>query len=165
MDEPMDVRERQSHHVIKQNRDLILEEIGADPKLMEVELLPSGKTYFVEEGKTILEAAFDAGVKLPYGCAVGTCGSCKCKLVEGDVQVLSDFSSALSAEDLENGYILTCQSRPRSRYARLVVPDAAASGMPERRETQAVIVDRVPLTHDIQEVKMKLDEADRKSVV
>ena len=42
-----------------------------------ITLQPTGHAYTAEEGNTILQAALDAGVKLPYGCQNGACGACK----------------------------------------------------------------------------------------
>ena len=126
--------------------------------LPRVELLPSGLFYRCGRDETLLEAALGAGIKLPYGCAVGNCGSCRCKLVEGFVTSISDDERTLSEKDRADGYILTCQSRAASPVIRLEFPDLSASGVPGRRETRGAIVARRPLTHDILEVKLNLDE-------
>ena len=48
-----------------------------------VTVLPSGKQFSVDAETTILEAALDHGVVLPYGCKNGACGSCKALVTEG----------------------------------------------------------------------------------
>ncbi len=48
-----------------------------------VKIRNTGHEFTAEEGRSILQAAMDAGLVLPYGCRDGACGSCKGKLVEG----------------------------------------------------------------------------------
>jgi CDP-4-dehydro-6-deoxyglucose reductase len=50
-----------------------------------VTLQPSGRQYNVGDDETLLTAAIREGIGLPYGCKDGACGSCKCKLIEGQV--------------------------------------------------------------------------------
>ncbi len=64
------------------------------------------------EGPTILEAAIIAGADLPYACRAGVCATCRAKLVEGKVNM--DQNYALADEELEQGFILACQSHPAS---------------------------------------------------
>lgn len=58
----------------------------------------------------ILDAALEQGVDLPYACKGGVCCTCKAKLLEGEVQM--DVHWGLEHEEIEQGYILTCQSHP-----------------------------------------------------
>jgi ring-1,2-phenylacetyl-CoA epoxidase subunit PaaE len=64
------------------------------------------------EGSPVLEAALIEGVDLPFACKGGVCSTCRAKLLEGKVEM--DNNYALEADELEAGYILTCQSHPRS---------------------------------------------------
>lgn len=61
---------------------------------------------------TVLSAARRAGLDLPFSCAGGMCCTCRCKVVEGAVEM--DVNYALEDWELEAGYVLACQSRPRS---------------------------------------------------
>lgn len=63
-------------------------------------------------GITILEAAEEAGLDLPFECRAGICGQCKMKLLAG--RVTMETQDALSVEDRSNGVILACQARPIS---------------------------------------------------
>jgi ferredoxin-NADP reductase/Fe-S-cluster-containing hydrogenase component 2 len=65
----------------------------------------------VPEGATILEAADQAGVFIDNACRSGTCGSCRIRLLAGNVRMA--VQDALSAEDKATGYILACQARVR----------------------------------------------------
>ena len=61
---------------------------------------------------TILDAALQQGADLPYACKGGMCCTCKAKLVEGEVMM--DVHWGLDEEEIEQGYILTCQSHPKT---------------------------------------------------
>ncbi|MFZ9386554.1 MAG: 1,2-phenylacetyl-CoA epoxidase subunit PaaE [Chitinophagaceae bacterium] len=61
---------------------------------------------------TILDAALKEGADLPYACKGGMCCTCKAKLLEGEVQM--DVHWGLEEEEVEKGYILTCQSHPKT---------------------------------------------------
>ena len=78
----------------------------------------SGKVAELATGLSILEAAEDAGLEIPFECRSGICGQCKTKLLEG--QVTMDVEDALSAADKSNGIILACQAHS----ARDVAVDA-----------------------------------------
>ena len=62
-----------------------------------VTVRPSGRTFSVENDETVLEAALRNGVGLPYGCKNGACGTCRGKLIEGQLVHRAHSSSALSA--------------------------------------------------------------------
>ncbi len=61
---------------------------------------------------SILDAALQQGADLPFACKGGVCATCRAKLVEGEVDM--DVNYALEPEEVEQGFILTCQSHPRS---------------------------------------------------
>ena len=75
-----------------------------------VTLESSGKTFHIKPSQTILEAALEAGITIPYGCMSGMCGSCKIKLESGDVMLEDYQESALSQEEKSAGLILSCQA-------------------------------------------------------
>jgi ring-1,2-phenylacetyl-CoA epoxidase subunit PaaE len=64
------------------------------------------------QGKSILEAALQLGADLPFACKSGVCCTCKAKLLEGEVEM--DVVYGLEPDEIDRGYILTCQSHPRS---------------------------------------------------
>ncbi|MBS1662918.1 MAG: phenylacetate-CoA oxygenase/reductase subunit PaaK [Bacteroidetes bacterium] len=64
------------------------------------------------EGESILDAALMEGADLPFACKGGVCCTCRAKLIEGKVEM--DVNYALEADEIEAGFILTCQAHPRS---------------------------------------------------
>ncbi len=61
-------------------------------------------------GPSILNMAISLGIELPFACKAGVCCTCKAKLLEGEVSM--DAVYGLEPEEIDQGYILTCQSHP-----------------------------------------------------
>lgn len=64
------------------------------------------------ESETILDAALQQGADLPFACKGGVCTTCKAKLVEGKVSM--DVNWGLEPDEVEKGFVLTCQSHPQT---------------------------------------------------
>lgn len=64
------------------------------------------------ESESILDAALKQGADLPYACKGGVCTTCKAKLLEGKVEM--EVNWGLEPDEVEKGYILTCQSHPKT---------------------------------------------------
>jgi CDP-4-dehydro-6-deoxyglucose reductase, E3 len=77
-----------------------------------VTLQPSGLQFDVEEGESVLTAALRQGYVLPYGCRNGACGSCKGRLIEGNVDYGTYQRKALTDEEKAQGKALFCQAKP-----------------------------------------------------
>lgn len=79
----------------------------------KVGVIVDGKQTHLEvaqRGKSILDVALDAGADLPFACKGGVCSTCKAKVLEGRVQM--DVNYALEDDELEAGFVLTCQAHP-----------------------------------------------------
>lgn len=63
-------------------------------------------------GQNILDAAQEAGADVPFACKGGVCCTCKAKIIEGTA--IMDVNYALEPDEVEAGYILTCQAHPTS---------------------------------------------------
>jgi ring-1,2-phenylacetyl-CoA epoxidase subunit PaaE len=63
-------------------------------------------------GETILDAALKNGADLPYACKGGVCATCKCKVEKGEVHM--DINYSLEPDEVEAGFVLSCQAHPRS---------------------------------------------------
>jgi len=64
------------------------------------------------DDESILEAAHRAGIELPFSCKAGVCATCRTKLVRGQVEMAENY--ALEDWELEQGFILACQSRAKT---------------------------------------------------
>lgn len=82
-------------------------------KVCEVTLIEGGKSMNFEVtmgGDNILDAALNNSADLPYACKGGVCCTCRAKLVEGEVEMAVSYG--LEKDEIEAGYILTCQALP-----------------------------------------------------
>ena len=89
-------------------------------KVAAVTVISDGRESKFEltaDGSNILDGALGHGVDLPFACKGGVCATCKAKLVAGEVDM--DLTHGLEKDEIEGGYILTCQAHPVS--ARVVV--------------------------------------------
>ncbi|CNH66954.1 CDP-6-deoxy-delta-3%2C4-glucoseen reductase [Yersinia massiliensis] len=77
-----------------------------------IKLQPSGIVFDAESSTSILDSALSKNINIEYSCKDGSCGSCKANLIFGEVEQGSNTS--LTAEDVANGIILTCCSKPKS---------------------------------------------------
>ena len=87
------------------------ERVAAGPS-SEVTVMLDGRstTVSVPEGVTVLEGAQRFRPDLPFACKGGVCGTCRARLVEGDVEMRRNF--ALEPAEVAAGFVLTCQSTP-----------------------------------------------------
>ncbi len=74
-------------------------------------------TVNVPKGKTILDALIDEKKDPPYSCTSGTCSTCMAKVIEGSVSM--DVCYALDDDEVEAGFILTCQAHPQSDVVKI----------------------------------------------
>jgi len=65
---------------------------------------------FARDQPSILDAASAAGLELPFSCTSGVCGTCRAKVLEGDVRMERNF--ALGRQEVAAGFVLTCQAHP-----------------------------------------------------
>jgi ferredoxin len=73
---------------------------------------PAGKTINVEAGKSLYEAAEDAGVQIDSACGgQGICGMCKVRVTAGSAEVTEAEDNHLSSDDIKAGLRLACQFR------------------------------------------------------
>jgi ring-1,2-phenylacetyl-CoA epoxidase subunit PaaE len=80
-----------------------------------VTIIDGGKEFnftMTEEFDNILDAALNAGVDLPYACKGGVCSTCKCQVVNGEVEMKINY--ALEEDEVAQNLILSCQAVPTS---------------------------------------------------
>lgn len=71
-----------------------------------VEFARSGRTGRVMPNQTLLEAAAEAGVSIPSACRQGQCGTCRTRLLDGQVRMTAE--DGLDSESKARGFVLTC---------------------------------------------------------
>ncbi|WOA32267.1 1,2-phenylacetyl-CoA epoxidase subunit PaaE [Alloalcanivorax xenomutans] len=89
------------------------EEVSAHEARTEVTIIADGREVRVElprDSKNILDAANEQGADLPFSCKAGVCSTCRCKVVQGEVEMDNNF--ALEDYEVAAGYVLSCQSYP-----------------------------------------------------
>ena len=80
----------------------------------QITLKPSELQYSADAQTTVLQGALDAGLMLPYGCRDGACGSCKGRVLEGQVDHGRSPESTLPVAERETGFALFCCAKPQS---------------------------------------------------
>ncbi len=77
-----------------------------------VTIKPSNREFDVDPGETVLEAAMRSGITLAYGCRNGACGSCKGKVLEGQVDYGDHAAHILPDFEKKLGFALFCRAKP-----------------------------------------------------
>lgn len=126
----------------------MLKKLFGSKPARRVSLADGSLDFEVGRNKTVLESALEQGIAYPHDCTVGTCGSCRTRLVSGKVDAITPFGYTLSREELQAGFILACQAVPESD---LVIEVELGSAPPAQRSA-ARLVETRDLTHDIKQV-------------
>ena len=82
-------------------------------------VLLDGKSHAIQMSAAdkILDVALAAGLDLPYSCKGGVCCTCRAKVMQGSVAMEKNFT--LESWETEQGFVLSCQSRPTSQTITL----------------------------------------------
>ncbi|MAI23935.1 MAG: phenylacetic acid degradation protein [Crocinitomicaceae bacterium] len=83
----------------------------SDSSTKRLSIVMDGMTTVVNvgEGKSVLDAALEAGLDAPYSCMGGVCCTCRAKMVSGETEM--DVNYALEPDEVEAGFVLTCQTK------------------------------------------------------
>jgi 3-ketosteroid 9alpha-monooxygenase subunit B len=98
--------------------DEIADPVAADPASVTIELGGKSGTTSHRAGSTILQTARELGMSPPFSCESGSCATCMARLVEGEVSMR--VNNALLPDEVDEGWILTCQSVPTSPSVHVV---------------------------------------------
>ncbi len=122
-----------------------------------IRLQPSGKDVPVQDGDSVLTALERQGYALPNNCRAGACGECRAKVISGDYDQGMIFTMALSDEEIEEGYGLMCMAMPTSDVLELEYGtiDAQPKLFPPRTDVPFVVVDKIPRTGRIVELRLR----------
>ena len=125
-----------------------------------VRIEPHGRTLRVAAGQPVLEAALGAGLNLPHSCKSGHCGSCRARLIAGEIHYPNGRPPGITADEARAGNVLLCQARAQSDLtveARLIasVADVEIKTLPCR------IARLTPLAPDVMQVLLRLPSVER----
>ncbi|OGB22200.1 MAG: CDP-6-deoxy-delta-3,4-glucoseen reductase [Burkholderiales bacterium RIFCSPLOWO2_02_FULL_57_36] len=126
----------------------------------QVTVQPSGRQFTCDDGETVLAAAIRAGVGLPYGCKNGACGTCKGKLISGEVTHNAHQEKALPVAEEKNGYSLFCSAIPHSDIVIEAREVLGAGEFPiKKMPTRVARLDKV--TDDVMIVTLQLPATEK----
>jgi CDP-4-dehydro-6-deoxyglucose reductase len=126
----------------------------------QITVQPSGRQFECNEGETVLTAAIRAGVGLPYGCKNGACGTCKGKLLSGEVTHGAHQEKALPVAEEQNGYSLFCCAIPHSDIVVEAREVLGLGDIPIRKmPTRVAGLDKV--TDDVMIISLQLPATER----
>lgn len=120
-----------------------------------VSVEPSGVTFAVETGETILAAGIRQGIAMPYGCKDGTCGTCKCKKLRGSVQHGTHLDKALSEEEEAQAMVLTCCATPLEDV-QLESRQVTAQGAMPIKKLPARVASLHKVSHDVVVLRLQI---------
>jgi ring-1,2-phenylacetyl-CoA epoxidase subunit PaaE len=89
----------------------------ADAVDIDITVNGSRRRVSGHRSQSVLSAATDAGLDVPFSCTGGVCATCRAHLVDGSVAMTVNYS--LQQWELDAGFVLTCQARPTSRVLTL----------------------------------------------
>lgn len=104
---PIEVQEEVLENV--EQAEALAEEFDV-ADLLSVQFSASGKSVRIQPGETVHSAAAKLGLHIPKACGMGICGTCRVPLSSGQVEM--DHNGGITDEDLAEGYILSCCSKP-----------------------------------------------------
>ena len=91
---------------------------AATPDEVTIELNGRSTKVPYSRGDTLLQTARMADLAAPSSCEVGSCGTCMARLTEGSARMINN--DALDSDEVDEGWVLTCQALPTSRTIRVV---------------------------------------------
>ncbi|MDI5933596.1 hybrid-cluster NAD(P)-dependent oxidoreductase [Halomonas kalidii] len=104
---PADVQEEALEHA--ELAEAEAEEFDA-AELLSVDFAATGKSVRIQPGETVHAAAAKLGLHIPKACGMGICGTCRVPLSSGQVDM--EHNGGITDEDVAEGYILSCCSKP-----------------------------------------------------
>jgi CDP-4-dehydro-6-deoxyglucose reductase len=104
----------------------------------QIQLKPSNHQFSAEARSSVLEAGLGEGLNLDHGCANGSCGECKARLIQGDIAQSGHFDYRFTDAEKAQGYFLMCCHRPLSDLVVEAHESDQAADIPEQHITAKV---------------------------
>jgi propane monooxygenase reductase component len=132
----------------------------SEVQIHRVRFEPVGIEMEVEEGETVLDAAFRQGISLMHGCKEGQCGSCKSRLIDGDIELLKYSTFALPDYESDTDHILLCRTHVYSdiNVELLNYDEDLLSRSIAVKDFTGTIVKITALTHDIRLLEIEIEK-------
>ena len=126
---------------------------------MRIKLSTSDRVFDVAPDQSLLDAALAASLNLPHSCKGGNCGSCRARLLQGEIYYPNGPPLGLSEAEAAEGFVLMCQARARSDLCletyEITAPDQALiKRLPARVERTLL------LSHDVMGLYLRLPAAE-----
>jgi CDP-4-dehydro-6-deoxyglucose reductase, E3 len=126
---------------------------------VRISLSKSNISFSVAPDQSLLDAALSASLNLPHSCKGGNCGSCRARLLQGEIYYPNGPPLGLSDAEVADGFMLLCQARARSDLSietyEITTPDQTLiKRLPARIERA------VPLSHDVMGLSLRLPVAE-----
>lgn len=122
--------------------------------------IEGGASFDCGADDTLARAGLRAGLAMPYACNVGSCGTCRFQLVEGEVAHRREDAPAWTDRDRKRGRWLGCQAQPLSDCAIKVRLDPECAPLHPPVRMTGELKDVADITHDIREFAFALDGPD-----
>ena len=126
---------------------------------MRIRLSGSDLSFSAAPGQSLLDAALDASLNLPHSCKGGNCGSCRARLLQGEIDYPNGAPLGLSETEVADGFVLLCQARARTDLS-IEIPRISTPDQILIKRLPARIERAVPLSHDVMGLYLKLPAAE-----
>ena len=126
--------------------------------MARIKLAGSDTEFDCPPDDTIMRAALRAGIGFPYQCNVGSCGTCRFELVEGEVEHERVDPPAWNERDNKRNRYMGCQARALSDCTIKVALDPACLTPPRPRRNRAELIGQGDVTYDIREFRFRLQD-------
>lgn len=126
---------------------------------MRISLANSSIGFSAAPEQSLLDAALDACLNLPHSCKGGNCGSCRARLLRGEIDYPNGPPLGLSEAEAAEGFVLMCQARARSDLCIETYPITPADQALIKR-LPARIERALPLSHDVMGLYLRLPAAE-----
>jgi CDP-4-dehydro-6-deoxyglucose reductase, E3 len=132
----------------------------ADPMSFTVTLQPGGRTLAIDPGTTLLQAALDAELLVPYGCRDGACGACKAKVLSGEIDHGKAPQTTLPEAERSVGMTLLCCAHAHSDVTVECREVRSAHDIPVRK-MPCRVQSLEKLAPEVMMLKLRLPTGDR----
>src|SRR3984893_7187059 len=126
---------------------------------VRISLSKSNISFSVAPDQSLLDAALAASLNLPHSCKSGNCGSCRARLLQGEIHYPNGPPLGLSDAEVADGIVLLCQARAHSDLSletyEVTTPEPALDTRRPARVARAL-----PLSHDVMGLFVSLPAAE-----